>query len=149
MTCGQTAPNSTHPRNLNWSIYPTSVEHLQTRQMPAWHHLQQIPMMSRRAQLLPGPGQRLACSRPCIHLMGQSDDLPSLLSWSCALIFFPRILLLAIGQSQRPQLLTPLESFLALHFGLLLAFSAVGLVINVKPLPSLYPRRPPPTKSNV
>jgi hypothetical protein len=27
--------------------------------------------------------------------------------------------------------MTPLESFLALHFGLLLAFSAVGLVVNV------------------
>src|SRR5882762_7014464 len=27
--------------------------------------------------------------------------------------------------------MTPLESFLALHFGLLLAFSALGLVVNV------------------
>lgn len=54
----------------------------------------------------------------------------SLLTWSCALIFWPRILLFAIGQSQ--QSLTPLESFLALHFGLLLVFSAVGLVINVR-----------------
>ncbi len=39
------------------------------------------------------------------------------------------MLLFAIGQSQ--QIMTPLESFLALHFGLLLAFSAVGLVVNV------------------
>lgn len=52
-----------------------------------------------------------------------------MISWSCALIFFPRILLFAIGQSQ--QSMTPLESFLALHFGLLLAFSAIGLVVNV------------------
>ncbi|KAI0306467.1 hypothetical protein B0F90DRAFT_1814365 [Multifurca ochricompacta] len=50
-------------------------------------------------------------------------------AWSCALIFFPRTLLFAIGKSQ--QLLTPLESFLTLHFGLLLAFSAMGLVVNV------------------
>ena len=66
--------------------------------------------------------------------MAQSDDLDpssSLISWSCALIFFPGILLFAIGQSQ--QIMTPLESFLALHFGLLLAFSAVGLVVNVTP----------------
>jgi hypothetical protein len=54
----------------------------------------------------------------------------SLLTWSCALIFWPRIFLFAIGQSQ--QSLTPLESFLALHFGLLLAFLAVGLVVNVR-----------------
>jgi hypothetical protein len=53
---------------------------------------------------------------------------PSLSAWSCALIFSPRILLLTIGESRH---LTPLESFLALHFGLLLAFSAVGLVVNV------------------
>ncbi|KAF8478576.1 hypothetical protein DFH94DRAFT_62037 [Russula ochroleuca] len=52
-----------------------------------------------------------------------------LLSWSCALIFSPRMLLFAIGQSH--PILTPLESFLALHFGLLLAFSAVGLVVNI------------------
>ena len=52
----------------------------------------------------------------------------SLLAWSCALIFVPRVLLFAIGQSQQ---LTPLESFLVLHFGLLLAFSALGLVVNV------------------
>jgi hypothetical protein len=54
----------------------------------------------------------------------------SLLSWSCALIFFPRMLLFAIGQPQH-EVMTPLESFLALHFGLLLAFSVVGLVLNV------------------
>ncbi|KAI9509639.1 hypothetical protein F5148DRAFT_723973 [Russula earlei] len=52
-----------------------------------------------------------------------------LFAWSCALIFFPRVLLFAIGQSQ--QQLTPFESFLALHFGLLLAFSAAGLITNV------------------
>jgi hypothetical protein len=65
----------------------------------------------------------------------ESDNLDpsssSLISWSCALIFSPRILLFAIGQSQ--QIMTPLESFLALHFGLLLAFSALGLVVNVTP----------------
>ena len=44
------------------------------------------------------------------------------------LIFLPHLLLFAVGQSQQ---LTPLESFLVLHFGLFLAFSAVGLVINV------------------
>ncbi|KAF8503453.1 hypothetical protein F5888DRAFT_1862751 [Russula emetica] len=61
-----------------------------------------------------------------------------LLSWSCALIFFPRILLFSIGQSQ--QSMTPLESFLALHFGLLLAFSAVGLVVNPdKKGPPIHP----------
>ena len=69
----------------------------------------------------------------------QSDNLDpfSLISWSCALIFFPRVLLFAIGQSQ--QRMTPLESFLALHFGLLLAFSVVGLVVNVCVTFSLCP----------
>ncbi|KAH9043128.1 hypothetical protein EDB85DRAFT_915312 [Lactarius pseudohatsudake] len=51
-----------------------------------------------------------------------------LLTWSSVLIFLPHLLLFAVGQSQH---LTPLESFLALHFGLLLAFSAVGLIINI------------------
>lgn len=54
--------------------------------------------------------------------------LHSLLAWSSVLIFLPRLLLFAAGQSLH---LTPLESFLALHFGLFSAFSAVGLVINV------------------
>ncbi|KAI9446351.1 hypothetical protein H4582DRAFT_551540 [Lactarius indigo] len=49
-------------------------------------------------------------------------------AWSSVLIFLPRLLLFAAGQ---PQHLTPLESFLALHFGLLLASLAVGLVINI------------------
>ncbi|KAI0006135.1 hypothetical protein BJV74DRAFT_758145, partial [Russula compacta] len=66
-----------------------------------------------------------------------------MLGWSCALIFFPRSLLFAIGQSQR---LTPLESFLALHFGLLLAFSVVGLVVNIPSSALLPPRdKGPPT----
>jgi hypothetical protein len=52
-----------------------------------------------------------------------------LLAWSSVLIFLPRLLLFAVEQSQEH--LTPLESFLALHFGLFLAFSAVGLVINI------------------
>jgi len=51
-----------------------------------------------------------------------------LFSWSCALIFSPGVLLFALGQSRQ---LTPFESFLALHFGLLLAFSAIGLVVNI------------------
>jgi len=67
-----------------------------------------------------------------------------LLSWSCALIFFPRILLFSIGQSQ--QSMTPLESFLALHFGLLLAFSAVGLVVNIPSPPSPAAALPQPDK---
>jgi len=63
-----------------------------------------------------------------------------LLGWSCALIFFPRVLLFAIGQIQ--QQLTPLESFLALHFGLLLAFSVVGLIGNIpSSAPAVIPAR--------
>ena len=42
--------------------------------------------------------------------------------------------------------MTPLESFLALHFGLLLAFSTVGLVVNVT---SFHFHPPSPTKSNL
>ncbi|KAI0273743.1 hypothetical protein BC834DRAFT_816313, partial [Gloeopeniophorella convolvens] len=49
------------------------------------------------------------------------------------LIFFPRILLFAAEDSQQ---LTPLESFLTLHFGLLLACAAAGLVVNI---PSSFP----------
>jgi len=61
-----------------------------------------------------------------------------LFAWSCALIFLPRVLLFAIGLSQQLQL-TQLEVFLALHFGLLLAFSAVGLIVN---MPSSDPAVP-------
>ncbi len=43
--------------------------------------------------------------------------------------------------------MTPLESFLALHFGLLLACSAVGLVVNVRVCFNA-PRIPTVTKSN-
>ncbi len=70
-------------------------------------------------------------ARHIISSDGHSDNprpRSSLFVWSCALIFLPGVLLFAIGQSQR---LTPLESFLALHFGLLLALSAAGLVVNV------------------
>ncbi|KAI0256808.1 hypothetical protein BJV78DRAFT_309952 [Lactifluus subvellereus] len=58
-------------------------------------------------------------------------------AWSCALIFSPRVLLFAIGESRY---LTPLETFLALHFGLLFAFSAVGLVVNI-PFSAPVPER--------
>jgi len=51
-----------------------------------------------------------------------------LLAWSSVLVFLPRLLLFGVGQSQH---LTPLESFLALHFGLFMAFLAVGLVTNI------------------
>jgi len=37
--------------------------------------------------------------------------------------------------------MTPLESFLALHFGLLLAFSAVGLVVNIPSAAAAVPQR--------
>ena len=47
------------------------------------------------------------------------------------MIFLPRLLMFATEQSQQ---LTPLESFLALHFGLFFASSAIGLVINVMAL---------------
>jgi hypothetical protein len=79
---------------------------------------------------------------------GHPNETPefSLLAWSCALIFWPRILLFAIGQSQ--QSLTPLESFLSLHFGLLFAFSAVGLVVNVKRFHSGYLSPPPLSNHN-
>jgi len=42
--------------------------------------------------------------------------------------------------------MTPLESFLALHFGLLLAFSAVGLVVNIPSPPSPAAALPQPDK---
>lgn len=58
------------------------------------------------------------------------------------LIFLPRLVLFAVGQSQQ---LTPLESFLALHFGLFLAFSAVGLVLNVMAFRDLSWMCPLPT----
>lgn len=47
--------------------------------------------------------------------------------------------------------MTPLESFLALHFGLLLAFSAVGLVVNVTSFhfSPRSPTHPLVTKSNL
>jgi hypothetical protein len=38
--------------------------------------------------------------------------------------------------------MTPLESFLALHFGLLLAFSVLGLVLNVTPRFIFHPEFP-------
>ncbi|THH20682.1 hypothetical protein EW146_g732 [Bondarzewia mesenterica] len=48
--------------------------------------------------------------------------------WSTLLMFFPRVLLFAAEETQR---LTPLESFLALHFGIFLAGTAIALITNI------------------
>lgn len=57
-------------------------------------------------------------------------------AWSSALIFFPRALLFAAEEGQT---LTPLEGFLALHFGILLAAVSLALMLNVShPLPEPY-----------
>ncbi|KAI0322205.1 hypothetical protein OF83DRAFT_1167731 [Amylostereum chailletii] len=62
--------------------------------------------------------------------------------WSFVLIFCPRILLFAAAEGQT---LTPLEAFLALHFGLFLAGLAAALVFNmpaVHIVPSLNQNSP-------
>ncbi|KAI0065392.1 hypothetical protein BV25DRAFT_1850723 [Artomyces pyxidatus] len=64
--------------------------------------------------------------------------------WATVFILFPRVLLFAAEESQT---LTPLESFLALHFGLFLAGTALALILNI---PSVHPvpmreQRDPPT----
>ncbi|KAI0054142.1 hypothetical protein FA95DRAFT_1480235 [Auriscalpium vulgare] len=67
----------------------------------------------------------------------------SLSLWSAVFILFPRFLLFAAEEGQA---LTPLESFLALHFGLLLVGTAIALITNIPsdhPLPAREQRDPP------
>lgn len=49
--------------------------------------------------------------------------------WSSVLILFPRILLFAAEEGQQ---MTPLESFVCLHFGLFLFAVAAAIVFNVR-----------------
>ncbi|KAA1471106.1 hypothetical protein DENSPDRAFT_818995 [Dentipellis sp. KUC8613] len=63
--------------------------------------------------------------------------------WSALLILSPRLLLFAAEEGQT---LTPLESFLALHFGILLAGTALSLVLYIPsalPVPTRAPKGPP------
>ncbi|TFY72657.1 hypothetical protein EVG20_g335 [Dentipellis fragilis] len=63
--------------------------------------------------------------------------------WSALLILSPRLLLFAAEEGQTP---TPLESFLALHFGILLAGTALSLVLYIPsalPVPTCAPKGPP------
>ncbi|KZV69489.1 hypothetical protein PENSPDRAFT_652342 [Peniophora sp. CONT] len=53
--------------------------------------------------------------------------------WSSVLILFPRILLFAAEEGQQ---MTPLESFVCLHFGLFLFAVAAAIVFNI---PSAHP----------
>lgn len=55
------------------------------------------------------------------------------------LTLFPRLLLFmseTMRESKQPSVLTPLESFLALHLGIWLAAVAVALVLNIPPTPA-------------
>ncbi|ETW85880.1 hypothetical protein HETIRDRAFT_311279 [Heterobasidion irregulare TC 32-1] len=64
-------------------------------------------------------------------------------AWSSALIFFPRALLFAAEEGQT---LTPLEGFLALHFGILLAAVSLALILNIpsaQPIPQRLQHTPP------
>ena len=69
-------------------------------------------------------------NRSRLTLCSDAQVLRSIAVWSFVLLFFPRVLLFA-ASDVTPEL-SSLESFLAIHFGLFLAGTAMAIVFNVK-----------------